>query len=80
MTKLIRVLRKFTFDEQKIVKFLIKRLIEKDTKNLDIKKLSGHTDVFRVRKNKLRIIYQILFSGEIIILKIDRRSDTTYNL
>lgn len=79
MTKLKRALKGFTEKEQRLIKLLIQRLIKKDLINLDIKKLSGYQDVFRVRKSKLRIIYQVLSSGKVIILKIDRRSDTTYN-
>lgn len=80
MTRLKKVLKKFDVEEQKQIKSLIKSLVEKKFISLDIKKLSGYQDIFRVRKNRLRIIYRILLSGEVIILKIDRRSDTTYNL
>jgi len=45
--------------------------------NLNIKKLKGFQDVFRVRKGRLRIVYQLL-DRKIIILKIDKRKKDTY--
>jgi len=45
--------------------------------NLDIKKLKGFQDVFRVRKGRLRIVYQLL-GRKIIFLKIDKRKKNTY--
>ena len=80
MTKLEKVLKRFNEKERKQVKSLIKSLIKKRLTGLDIKKLSGYKDIFRVRKNNLRVVYQTFSSGKVIIIKIDRRSDTTYNL
>ncbi len=48
--------------------------------NYDIKKLSGHDGIYRIRKGKIRIIYRLDLSGEIYVLAIERRSDITYNL
>lgn len=77
MVKIGRVLRKFSENERKEINLLISKLIKFDFNGLDIKKLSGHLDTFRVRKGKLRIIYRII-NGKVIILDINRRSDTTY--
>ena len=46
---------------------------------LDVKKLQGRTDVFRVRKGVFRIIFRKILDGENTIIAVERRSDTTYN-
>ena len=62
-----------------MVKSIFLRLIRGDIYGLDIKKLKGYGDVFRVRKGKLRILYQ-MDNGEVIILKVGYRNETTYRL
>jgi mRNA-degrading endonuclease RelE of RelBE toxin-antitoxin system len=43
----------------------------------DVKKLSGHDDIFRIRKGNIRIIF--IKSKEITkILRIGNRDDSTY--
>jgi len=46
---------------------------------LNIKKLKGHNDIFRVRKGNIRIIYH-LESGKIKLLAIMRRNEKTHKL
>ncbi len=48
-----------------------------ETKTLDIKKLSGHSDVYRVRNGQIRIIF-LANREKIDILEISRRDDKTY--
>lgn len=78
MTYLKKLLKKFSEKERGSLKQIIKKLIRYDLKNLDVKKLSGYANIFRARKGKLRIVYETNTNGEILILKIERRSDTTY--
>lgn len=47
---------------------------------LDIKKLKGYSNMFRVRVGDFRIVYKKDITLGIIILEISRRSDTTYNI
>ena len=47
--------------------------------NVDIKKLKGESDIFRVRKGNMRIIYQIR-NNQVFILKIGHRKEATYKL
>lgn len=47
--------------------------------DLDIKKLKGYNNIFRVRKGKLRIIYQINKSGQPLLISIGHRDDHTYH-
>lgn len=77
MDKIGKVLRKLTAKEQRQIKEILIRLQAGFFKNLDVKKLKGHEDIFRVRKGTLRIIYR-LKDGEAFLLAIERRSEKTY--
>jgi len=78
MDKIEKALQKLTLQEREIVKEILSNLKNRQLKNLNLKKLKGRNDIFRVRKGKIRIIYQISSPGQISILAIERRSDTTY--
>ncbi len=77
MDKIDKALSKLTFKEKERIKNVIKALQLGRFGNLDIKKLKGLQDIFRVRKGELRIVYQLL-GKMIIILKIDKRKEDTY--
>ena len=77
MDKIDKALGKLTFKEKERIKNIIKALQSGRFDNLDIKKLKGFQNIFRVRKGKFRIIYQLL-GKNIIILKIDKRKEDTY--
>lgn len=46
---------------------------------LDVKKLQGRNDIYRVRKGMFRIIFRKIPNVENAIIAVERRSDTTYN-
>jgi mRNA-degrading endonuclease RelE of RelBE toxin-antitoxin system len=77
MDKIDKALSKLTSKEKEWIKNIIKALQLGRFDNMDIKKLKGFADVFRVRKGGLRILYQLL-GGRIVILKIDKRKEDTY--
>lgn len=79
MDKIEKALQKLTPEEQEIVKEILIKLKNGQFKSLNLKKLKGRNDIFRIRKGKIRIIYQTGPTGQISILAIERRSDTTYN-
>ncbi len=79
MDKIEKALNKLSDKEKKIVQTILEQLHNKQLRNLDIKKLKGRNDIYRVRKGKIRIIYRIDDLGKIFILAIERRTDTTYN-
>ena len=47
--------------------------------SMDVKKLKARDDVYRARKGDLRVIFRRADDGQIFILAVERRSDTTYN-
>ena len=55
----------------------MEKITSNKTEGLQIKKLVGNTDIFRIRKGKFRIIYRKT-KTDCIIISIDRRSEATY--
>ncbi|MDO8555279.1 MAG: type II toxin-antitoxin system RelE/ParE family toxin [bacterium] len=64
----------------KAVKQILEKLSFGKIDGLDIKKLKGREDIFRIRKGNVRIIYQIIENNKIFILAIERRREDTYKL
>ena len=77
MPTLKKLLSKFAKKDREILEFLIEKIISLDWDGLDIKKLQGYDDIFRLRKGKIRIIFCKLKAG-ISIINIERRNDKTY--
>ena len=77
MDRIERVLSKLTSKAREQIKNIIKAIQAGRFNNLDIKKLKGGGDIFRARKGKLRVIYQIR-NNHIFILKIGFRKERTY--
>lgn len=75
--KIKKLLGKLSPKEREIVKLLIMRVKLDDIEGLDIKQLKGHSDLFRVRKGRIRIVYRKTLS-EFLIVRIDRRNEKTY--
>jgi mRNA-degrading endonuclease RelE of RelBE toxin-antitoxin system len=80
MDKITKALKKLTAKERKIIKEILVKIKNQQFGNLDVKKLKGREDIFRVRKGEIRIIYRIDKTGNIFILSIEKRNDNTYNL
>jgi mRNA-degrading endonuclease RelE of RelBE toxin-antitoxin system len=75
--KIKKVLAKLSAKDREIVKLLILRIKLNDTIGLNISQLKGHTDLYRVKKGRLRIVYRIN-KHEFRIIKIDLRNEKTY--
>lgn len=56
---------------------LLESIFSGKTKGLDIKKLTGYKDIYRVRFGKIRVIFR-RHDSDINILEISRRSEKTY--
>lgn len=80
MTELERIIKKFSAAERKVIKNIIIQLKTGSFSGLDVKKLQGSRDIYRVRKGSIRIMYYLGVNKEIVIFAIARRSDNTYNL
>lgn len=72
-------LKKLSEKQRRTFEKLIEQVLLGDTKKLDLKKLKGRDDVYRVRKGAFRIIFRKDESGDVKIIAFENRSDTTYN-
>ena len=77
MDKIKKALSKLSAKERAMIKSILVKLHEEKLFGMDIQKLQGHRDIFRIRKSKIRIIYQQK-DEDITILTIERRSEKTY--
>jgi mRNA-degrading endonuclease RelE of RelBE toxin-antitoxin system len=76
MDKISKFIKKIDPKDASKIADVLERLSDNDLKNLDIKKLKGSKDIFRVRFDKYRIIYTN--DGDIKILEISQRDENTY--
>ncbi|MCA9301073.1 hypothetical protein H6801_01980 [Candidatus Nomurabacteria bacterium] len=75
--KIKKILAKLTLKEREIVKLLILRIKLDDIEGLNISQLKDHTDLFRVKKGRIRIVYR-KNEAKVLIVQIDRRNEKTY--
>ena len=78
MDKIEKALNKLSSGEREKLKKIFIQIDRKDFQNLDLKKLKGRNDVFRIRKSNIRVIFRKI-DNSIKILSIERRSSKTYN-
>jgi len=79
MDKIEKELSKFSPKEKIQLKFFLQKINSGNLNNLDIKKLKGMDNIFRVRKGNFRVIY-FKKEKEIILLKLERKNDNTYRI
>ena len=77
MPSLKKLLSRFTRNEREVIEVLIERIISLNWRGLDVKKLRGYRDIFRLRKGDIRIIYRVQ-GKQTFILAIERRNEGTY--
>ena len=77
MDKIQKELKKLSPKEKRWVENILFHLEQGDFSGLNIKRLKGHGDIFRVRKGDIRIIYRVT-GNENYVLAIERRSEKTY--
>ncbi|OGW84663.1 MAG: hypothetical protein A3C35_04265 [Omnitrophica bacterium RIFCSPHIGHO2_02_FULL_46_11] len=77
MDKLAKSLAKLSPKEQKQLDRILARLINLDWLGLDIVKLRGNDEVYRVRGGRLRVIFSY-HGKQVKILQIERRPEKTY--
>lgn len=58
----------------------VAKILAGNLDDLDIKKLKGYEDLFRVRVGAFRIICERRPVHGFVILEVTRKNDTTYNL
>ena len=78
MDAIEKALKKLTTKDRERVKELLEKLAAGRLYGLDIKKLQGRDDIFRIRKGDIRIVYRKVGSA-VSVLLIERRSEKTYS-
>lgn len=78
MDKIKKALKKLSERERETIKQVLASLVTGNTKGLDVKKLKGRADIFRIRKGNIRIIYRKGNGNEVFVLRIDRRREDMY--
>ena len=78
MDRVTKFLNKLSQKERNVIKEILEKVKFGNIANLDIKKLKGLGNCFRVRKREIRIIYKINEKGEAVLLSIERKNDNTY--
>ncbi|HUY05326.1 MAG TPA: hypothetical protein VMV62_01240 [Candidatus Paceibacterota bacterium] len=63
--------------EREQVRSAVSRIIVRDIAGLDVKKLHGYPDMFRVRTGRIRILYRQDAAG-VQIVRVGFRSENTY--
>ena len=77
MNRLEKSLKRLSPKETKAVEKVVEKLTKREWTGLDVVKLKGTTDVFRVRVGRLRVIFRQR-AKEVDILVIESRSEKTY--
>ena len=78
MDKIKKALSRLSSRERIKLREILLQIDIGDFKNLDLKKLKGRNDIFRVRKGNMRIIFRKK-DDSIKILGIERRGSKTYS-
>lgn len=77
MDKNQKFLKRLSKKEFAVLQSVMQQIEDGKTANLDIKKLTGHPDIFRVRVGTIRIIF-ISNRNTNEILDVGRRNEQTY--
>lgn len=77
MDSITKLLRKLSAKEREHLEKVLVALLSGKISSLDIKKLTGVDNVYRVRVGSLRVIFQKQ-GDDIQILEISRRNENTY--
>lgn len=78
MDKIGKALAKISAKEKEVIKDILSKIDNNNFLGLNIQKLKGQEDIFRIRKGNIRIIYRRTETKKIFVLAIERRSEKTY--
>ena len=79
MHKIDKFLAKLEEKQRERILLIITRIKSHDFIGLDLKKLKGGFDIYRVRSGQYRILFHLTKEG-IYLLGVTNRDDTTYHL
>lgn len=74
---IVKFLSKLNKKEDQLYRDIINNILAHNFAMYEVKKLSGHIDLFRIRKGRVRIIFRKL-NSDIEVLYIGYRDENTY--
>jgi mRNA-degrading endonuclease RelE of RelBE toxin-antitoxin system len=77
MDKVKKAIAKLPKKYQAAFNALMLKLWARDFSGLNMIKLKGHKDLFRVKKGRLRVIFRLI-NDSLEVLDVDLRSEKTY--
>jgi mRNA-degrading endonuclease RelE of RelBE toxin-antitoxin system len=77
MDKISKFLKRLSHQERFKLKEIINNILAGDIQDFDVKKLKGHSNLFRVRAGDIRIVFRNQ-NSLITLLFVGRRSDIKY--
>lgn len=78
MRNINKFLNSLTEKECESIEVLVARLCNNDIVGLNVKKLKGTRNMYRVRKGDIRIVFSYTENNSIKIDFVGRRNDNTY--
>jgi mRNA-degrading endonuclease RelE of RelBE toxin-antitoxin system len=78
MNQIKKFLAKLDAEKRSKIILVLGKIVSGELSGLDIKKLKGGDNYFRVRKGNIRIFF-IRTDKNIEVIKIDKRDENTYN-
>ncbi len=80
MDRINKFLARTSQEDRHRIDVVWQKVIVGDMQNLDIKKLKGFEDIFRVRVGRFRLIFVKKKDCAPILVLVSNRDDTTYHL
>ncbi|MBL7045298.1 MAG: hypothetical protein ISR98_01730 [Parcubacteria group bacterium] len=77
MDKVSKFLKRLSKQERLKLRTVIKSVLDGKIKDLDVKKLSGYQNIFRVRVGDMRVVFENN-DGSMNLIFVGRKSDKTY--
>ena len=77
MNEVQKVLAKLPKEYKTSFDILMLRLLARDFMGLNIARLKGHKDIYRVKQGRLRVIYR-MDGRNLSVLEVGLRSEKTY--
>lgn len=78
MDKIDKALLKLPNKQRQKLMQAFGQVMEGKVEGLNIKKLKGHSDVYRLRVGDSRLVFRQLDSGEQLVLHVGKRNEQTY--
>ena len=78
MDRIDKFLKKLSAEQRMRIEKLVGQIIKNELRRLDVKKLRGSQNLYRVKKGNIRIIFKKVSGQGAVIISIERRKENTY--